>query len=66
MKLCIRIRKNDRGEFLALCPALPGCVSSGSTEFQAKKNLEEAIQGYLASLNNFVPDKIQKILEYQL
>jgi predicted RNase H-like HicB family nuclease len=66
MKICIRIRRNDRGEFMASCPSLPGCVSSGLTEQQAKHRLEDAIRGYIASLSNFVPEHIHEALEQQV
>lgn len=65
MKLCIKVRRNDAGEFIAVCLSLPGCVSSGQTARQARENLEEAIRGYLASVNNFVPTHIHEMLEYQ-
>lgn len=65
MKLCIKVRRNDLGEFTATCPSLPGCITTGGTAQQAKKNLEEAIRGYLASVNNFVPARLQTTLEYQ-
>jgi len=65
MKICIRVRRNEDGGFTAVCPSLPGCVSSGPTERQAKARLEEAIRGYLASLNNFVPEHISHVVEYQ-
>lgn len=65
MRLCVRIRQNERGRYVASCPSLPGCVSTGMTEQQAKDNLEEAIRGYLASVNNFVPNDINKVLEFQ-
>ena len=65
MKLCIEVRRNEAGEFTATCLSLPGCVSSGRTAQQAKENLEEAIRGYLASVNNFIPAHIHEMLEYQ-
>ena len=65
MKLCVRIRKDQQGSFKATCPSLPGCVSFGQTERQARDNLEDAIRGYLASVNNFVPEHIHEVLEYQ-
>lgn len=65
MKLCVRVRQTQRGRFIANCPSLPGCVSSGQTEQQARDNLQEAITGYLASVNDFVPARIQEVLEYQ-
>ncbi len=65
MKLCIEVRRNDAGEFIAVCLSLPGCVSSGRTAREARENLEEAICGYLASMNNFIPDHLHEMLEYQ-
>ncbi len=65
MKLCIKVLTNSRGGYTATCPSLPGCVSSGKTEQQAKEGLEEAIRGYLASVSNFVPEQIHEVLEYQ-
>ncbi len=64
MKLCVRIYKDMGGAFTASCPSLPGCICRGQTEQQAKAKLEEAIQGYLASVNNFVPENIQEVFEY--
>ncbi|QYK52351.1 MAG: type II toxin-antitoxin system HicB family antitoxin [Fimbriimonadaceae bacterium] len=37
----------ETGEFAVWCPELPGCVSSGMTENEAKQNIKEAIQLYL-------------------
>jgi len=65
MRLCIRIRRDERGEFTAYCPSLPGCVSTAQTAEGAKEALQDAIRGYLASVNNFVPEQIQAVLEYQ-
>lgn len=65
MRLCVRLRRNERGRFIASCPSLPGCVSSGPTEKQARENLQDAILGYLASVNDFVPERIQETLEQQ-
>jgi len=64
MKLCVRVRRNARGGFIAACPSLPGCVSCGDTEQQARDNIEQAIRGYLASLNNFEPPQIRQVVEY--
>lgn len=58
MKLCIRISKSERGGFIASCPSLPGCVTRGQTKDQARENMSEAIKGYLASVSDFVPEKI--------
>lgn len=37
----------ETGEFAVWCPELPGCVSAGVTEDEAKANIREAIQLFL-------------------
>lgn len=58
MKLNIRILPNDHGGFTAICPTLPGCMSKGSTREEAREKLDEAICGYFAAINNFVPEHL--------
>ena len=58
MKLCIRISKSQRGGFIASCPSLPGCVTRGQTQAQARENMSDAIRGYLASVSDFIPERI--------
>jgi predicted RNase H-like HicB family nuclease len=36
--------------WVAECPSLPGCVSQGSTREETIQNIREAIQGYIAAL----------------
>jgi len=36
--------------WVAECPSLPGCVSQGRTREEAIQNIREAIQGYIAAL----------------
>ena len=36
--------------WVAECPSLPGCVSQGQTREEAILNIREAIQGYIAAL----------------
>lgn len=36
--------------FVALCSALPGCVSQGSTKSQALENIREAAEVYIEAL----------------
>ncbi len=50
MKFRVLIEQDEDGAFAAICPALPGCVSQGKTRSEARKNITEAIGGYLASL----------------
>jgi len=37
---------------VAEVPALPGCVSQGRTAAEAKKNIKEAIVGWMAVMND--------------
>jgi len=44
------IYPGEDGYWVAECPGLPGCVSQGKTREEATQNIQEAIQGYLAAL----------------
>jgi predicted RNase H-like HicB family nuclease len=50
MKYRILIEQDEDGIFVAEVPALPGCISQGSTRSEAISNIKEAIEGYLESL----------------
>jgi predicted RNase H-like HicB family nuclease len=38
----------EAGSYSAVCPELPGCASAGDNEEQARANIREAIELYLA------------------
>jgi predicted RNase H-like HicB family nuclease len=38
------------GHWSADCPRLPGCLSQGRTRDEAIRNTKEAIEGYIATL----------------
>jgi len=40
----------EDGYWVAECPTLPGCISQGETKEQAIKNIREAIDAYIAAL----------------
>ena len=40
----------------AVCPELRGCASAGDTEDEAKRNIKEAIELYLAPSEIELPD----------
>ena len=42
--------KNEDGGYTVTVPSLPGCVSQGSTWDEALKNIEEAIAGFIETL----------------
>lgn len=61
MRLAIIIEEERDGGFSATCESLPGCVSQGPTRALALANLDDAIEGYLASLAKHgepVPDAV--------
>lgn len=44
------IYPGEDGYWVAECPSLPGCISQGRTREEAAANIKEAIQGYVAAL----------------
>lgn len=46
------IYPGEDGYWVAECPSLPGCVSQGNTKEEAMANIKEAIQGYIAALQD--------------
>jgi predicted RNase H-like HicB family nuclease len=48
MKYKIALQKTDEGYSVSV-PGLPGCWSQGSTEQEAIRNIQDAIQEYLAA-----------------
>lgn len=46
----IFLRPEPEGGFTAIVPALPGCVTYGSTLAEAKKMAKDAISAYIESL----------------
>ncbi|MBI4443124.1 MAG: type II toxin-antitoxin system HicB family antitoxin [Acidobacteria bacterium] len=50
----------EDGYWVVECPSLPGCISQGKTKEEAIVNIKEAIQGYIAALEEdglHVPDE---------
>jgi predicted RNase H-like HicB family nuclease len=65
MKYRIILEQDEDGIFVVECPVLPGCVSQGKTREEAIKNIQEAIQGYLGSLQKHgdpIPPSIEEEL----
>ena len=42
----------EDGYWVAECPSLPGCISQGKTKSEAVANIREAIEGYIAALED--------------
>lgn len=49
MRYRVVLEATDEG-YSVQCPALPGCWSQGDTEDEALANISEAIQDYLAAV----------------
>ncbi len=49
MRYKIILYKSDEG-YSVSCPGLPGCWSQGETEEEAIENIKDAIQEYLAAI----------------
>ena len=46
------IYPGEDGYWVAECPSLPGCISQGKTKEEAMRNIKEAIEGYIAALQD--------------
>ena len=44
MKFTVTLDRDEDGVWIAECPAIPGCVSQGTTKAQALENVKEAIK----------------------
>jgi len=63
MKFKVVIEKDDTGYYVAEVPALPGCFSQGKTIEEVKKNIKEAIIGWLEVMNKRIKKDHKRILE---
>ena len=46
----VMLYPGEDGYWVAECPSLSGCISQGRTKQEAIANIREAIEGYIASL----------------
>ena len=61
MKYQVALYKSEEGISVSV-PALPGCWSEGQTEEEALENIQDAIQEYLAALQ----DRLQGMTLYEV
>ena len=52
MILEVIVEKDESGYYVGEVPALPGCFSQGKTIEELKRNIAEAIEGWLEVMNN--------------
>jgi predicted RNase H-like HicB family nuclease len=62
MKYRIALHQADEG-FSVSVPGLPGCWSQGSTEEEALRNIQDAIQEYLAARDELLEGAIVREVE---
>ncbi len=51
MKYTVILQRESDGGYVAVVPALPGCVSQGDTRAEVLKNIEEAVELYLEDIH---------------
>jgi len=59
MQLKIILEPSEEGGYTAVVPSLPGCISEGDTREEALKNIREAIELFLESVEDdqtYAPD----------
>jgi predicted RNase H-like HicB family nuclease len=55
MLLKVLFEPSDEGGYTAFVPALPGCISEGDTLDEARRNIREAIELYLETVEEPLP-----------
>ena len=59
MKLTIVLNPTATGLYRATCSALPGCSAYGHSPEDATHAMRAAMQGYLASLDAVIPQRLE-------
>ncbi len=50
MKYRVIVEQDEDGVFVAEVPALPGCITQGTTRKEVLENIQKAIEAYMESL----------------
>lgn len=62
MKYRVRLERTDEG-YAVWCPGLPSCWSQGKTEEEALENIRDAIETYLATVEELEKGKPSRVVE---
>jgi predicted RNase H-like HicB family nuclease len=62
MRYKIALLRTDEGYSVSV-PGLPGCWSQGATEEEALENIQDAIQGYLATRDALLEGAVVREIE---
>ena len=63
MHLKVVITKGQDGWYVVTVPALPGCISQGKNQKEAKENIKEAISLYLEPDEDIVLGEGARVIE---
>ena len=63
MHLKVVITKGQDGWYVVTVSALPGCISQGKSQKEAKENIKEAISLYLEPDEEIVPREGARVIE---
>ena len=63
MHLKVVITKGQDGWYVITVPALPGCISQGKSQKEAKDNIKEAISLYLEPDEDIVLNEGSRVIE---
>jgi predicted RNase H-like HicB family nuclease len=67
MRFKVILEESDEGGYTAYVPSLPGCISEGNTKEEALKNIHEAIELYLESVeDNWILDENDLVQEIEV
>ena len=61
----VLVYPGEDGFWVVECPSLPGCISQGATKEEALANIREAIEVYVAALDEEglpVPEHFNRLL----
>lgn len=62
MKYKVKLQQTDEG-YAICCPGLPGCWSQGATEEEALENIKDAIEAYMATVEELTKDDKTRLVE---
>jgi predicted RNase H-like HicB family nuclease len=62
MKYRVKLEKAEEGCAI-WCPGPPGCWSQSETEEEALENIRDAIETYLATVEELTKDKASRLVE---
>jgi predicted RNase H-like HicB family nuclease len=62
VKYRVKLEKTDEG-YAVCCPGFPGCWSQGATEEEALENIRDAIETYIATVEELTKDETTRVVE---